>query len=53
VASIILEDIPLWPKPVPTTFIHSDNQAAISKAQNFVYNSESRLAAALKWSYHN
>ena len=25
----ILEDIPLWPKPVPAIRIHYDNQAAI------------------------
>ena len=37
-----LKDIPLWPKPVPAICIYCDNQAAISRAQNFVYNSKSR-----------
>jgi len=37
-----LKDVPLWLKPVPTICIHCDNQAAISSAQNFVYNSKSK-----------
>ena len=37
-----LEDIPFWPKPVPAICIHCDNQAALSRAQNFVYNGKSR-----------
>lgn len=37
-----LEDIPLWPKPVPAICIHCDSQAAIARAQNFVYNGKSR-----------
>jgi len=37
-----LKDIPLWPKPVPAICIHCDNQAAISRAQNFIYNNKSR-----------
>ena len=37
-----LKDISLWPKPVPTICIHCDNQAAISRAQNFIYNGKSR-----------
>jgi len=37
----ILEDIPLWPKPVPAICIHCD-KAVISKALNFVYNSKFR-----------
>ena len=27
-----LEDIPIWPKPVPTICIHCDSQSAIGKA---------------------
>ena len=30
-ASIILEDIPLWPKPVPAICIYCDNLVAISR----------------------
>jgi len=37
-----LKDIPLWPKPVPAICIHCDNQAAISRAQNFIYNDKFR-----------
>ena len=37
-----LEDIPFWPKPVPAVCIHYDNQAALRKAHNFVYNGKSR-----------
>ena len=37
-----LEDIPFWPKPVPAICIHCDNQAALSRAHNFVYNGKSR-----------
>ena len=37
-----LKDIPLWPKPVPAICIHCDNQVAISRVQNFIYNSKSR-----------
>ena len=37
-----LEDILLWQKPVPTICIHCDNQAAISRAQNVIYNDKSR-----------
>ena len=37
-----LEDIPLWQKPVPAICIHCDNQAAISRAQNVIYNGKSR-----------
>ena len=36
-----LKDIPLWQKPVPAICIHCDNQAAISRAQNFIYNGKS------------
>ena len=37
-----LKDIPLWQKPVPGICIHCDNQAAISRAQNVIYNGKSR-----------
>ena len=37
-----LKDIPLWQKPVPAICIHCDNQAAISRAQNVIYNGKSR-----------
>ena len=37
-----LEDISFWPKPVPAIYIHCDNQTALSRAQNFVYNGKSR-----------
>lgn len=37
-----LEDIPLWPKPVTAICIHCDNQAALSRAKNLIYNGKSR-----------
>ena len=37
-----LEDIPRWPKPVPPICIHCDNQSAIGRAQNSMYNGKSR-----------
>jgi len=37
-----LEDIPLWPKPVPAICIYYDNQTTISRAQNFIYNDKFR-----------
>ena len=37
-----LKDIPLWQKPVPAICIHCDNQVAISRTQNVIYNSKSR-----------
>ena len=37
-----LEDIPIWPKPVPTICIHYDSQSAIGRAQNDMYNGKSR-----------
>ena len=37
-----LEGIPLWPKPVTAISIHCDNQAAIIRAQNHIYNGKSR-----------
>jgi len=36
------KDIPLWPKPVPVICIHCDNQAAIFRAQKFIYNDKFR-----------
>jgi len=42
VASIILEDIPLWLKPVTAICIHHECQAAISRALKFLYNGKSR-----------
>ena len=41
-ASIIFGRYTIWPKPAPAICIHCDNQAAISRAQNFIYNSKSR-----------
>lgn len=37
-----LEDIPEWPKPVPTICIYCDNQATIKRAQNIMYNGKQR-----------
>ena len=37
-----LEDIPIWPQPVPTIYIHCDSQSAIGRAQSHIYNSKSR-----------
>ena len=37
-----LEDIPLWQKLVPAICIHCDNQEAISRAQNVIYNGKFR-----------
>jgi len=37
-----LKDIPLWPKPMSAICIHCDNQAAISRVQNFIYNGKSK-----------
>ena len=37
-----LEDIPIWPKPVPVISIHCDSQSAIGKAQDDMYNGKSR-----------
>ncbi|KAF5931719.1 hypothetical protein HYC85_027890 [Camellia sinensis] len=33
-----LEDIPIWPKPVPAICIHCDSQSAIGRAQSHMYN---------------
>lgn len=37
-----LEDILIWPKPVPPIIIHCDSQSAIGRAQNSNYNGKSR-----------
>ncbi|CAI9781897.1 unnamed protein product [Fraxinus pennsylvanica] len=37
-----LMDIPLWSKHLPAIYVHCDNQAAISKAQNSSCNGKSR-----------
>ena len=37
-----LEDIPIWPKPVPAICIHCDSKSAIGRAQNDMYNGKSR-----------
>ena len=37
-----LEDIPKWTKPVPAICIHCDNQSAIGRALNVLYNVKSR-----------
>ena len=37
-----VEDIPEWPKPVTAISIHCDNQSAIGRAQNTMYNGKSR-----------
>ena len=37
-----LKDIPRWPKSVPPICIHCDNQSAIGRAQNNMYNGKSR-----------
>lgn len=37
-----LEEIPCWEKPVSAINIHCDNQSAIARAQNSMYNGKSR-----------
>ena len=37
-----LEDIPIWPQPVPAICIHCDSQLAIGRAQSHIYNGKSR-----------
>ena len=37
-----LEDIPIWPKPVPAICIHCDSMSAMGRAQNHMYNGKSR-----------
>jgi len=40
--STIFERYIILDKPVPTIFIHCDNQASIYRAQNFIYDGKSR-----------
>ena len=37
-----LEDILIWPQPVPAICIHYDSQSAIGRAQSHIYNGMSR-----------
>ena len=37
-----LEDIPRWPKPLPSICIHCNSQSAIGRAQSSMYNGKSR-----------
>ena len=37
-----LEDIPIWPQPVPAICIHCDSQSTIGRAQSHIYNGKSR-----------
>ena len=37
-----LEDIPMWPQPVPAICIHCDSQSTIGRAQSHIYNGKSR-----------
>ena len=37
-----LEDIPIWPQPVPAICIHYDSQSTIGRAQSLIYNGKSR-----------
>ena len=37
-----LEDIPMWPKPVPAICVHCDSQSAIGRAQSHMYNGKFR-----------
>ena len=37
-----LEDIPMWPQPVPAIRIHCDSQSTIGRAQSHIYNGKSR-----------
>ena len=37
-----LEDIPMWPQPVPAICIHCDSQSTIGRAQSRIYNGKSR-----------
>ena len=36
-----LEDIPMWPHPVPAICIHCDSQSTIGRAQSHIYNGKS------------
>ena len=37
-----LEDMPMWPKPVPPICIHCDSQSTIGRTQSYKYNGKSR-----------
>ena len=37
-----LEDIPIWPQPVPAICIYCDSQSEIGRAQSHIYNGKSR-----------
>ena len=37
-----LEDIPIWPQPMPAICIHCDSQSTIGRAQSHIYNGKSR-----------
>ena len=37
-----LEDIPMWPKPMPTIYIHCDSETTIEQALHHMYNGKSR-----------
>ena len=39
---LFLEDIPIWPKLVPSICLHCDSQSAIGRAQSHMYNGKSR-----------
>ena len=39
---LLFLNIPRWPKPVPSIYIHYDSQSAIGRAQNNMYNGKSR-----------
>ena len=38
----LLEDIPMWPKPIMAICIHCDSQTTLARAKNSVYNGKSR-----------
>ena len=37
-----LENIPIWPQPLPAICIHCDRQSIIGRAQSHIYNGKSR-----------
>ncbi|XP_077248607.1 uncharacterized protein LOC143888156 [Tasmannia lanceolata] len=38
----LLIEIPIWPKPMPSIYVHCDSHATLSRAYNHVYNGKSR-----------
>ncbi|KAL2542085.1 Ribonuclease H-like domain containing protein [Abeliophyllum distichum] len=46
-----LEDIPGWTKPVPAINVHCDNQSAIARAQNCMYNESTPSSGSLYLQY--